>query len=70
MSLSDFRTFTVLYLLGESGHGEVCHGAPLEEHVHHLGVADVVVALVHALSVPTPRSTPRGNKLELLYTKF
>ena len=32
--------------LGEGRHGEVGHGAALELNVDHLGVADVVVAVV------------------------
>ena len=32
--------------LGEGRHGEVGHGAALELNVDHLGVADVVIAVV------------------------
>ena len=32
--------------LGEGRHGEVGHGAALELNVDHLGVADIVIAVV------------------------
>ena len=37
--------------LGEGSHGEVGHGAALELNVDHLGVADVVIAVVDTPAV-------------------
>ena len=37
--------------LGEGSHGEVGHGSALELNVDHLGVADVVIAVVDTPAV-------------------
>ncbi len=41
------------HLLSEGSHGEVGHCTALKEHVDHLRVADVVVTLVDALTIPS-----------------